>query len=118
MSVKAGTRLMLPAGGYLMVTKGTDGVITDGDVELMPQGGEYTNQPVRTAPKTLQLGKRWALVNRTTEVGTDGKEKVIENVVFEALVIFSGGMRETTADLRLDGRELELLQPKVLPSAD
>lgn len=117
MSVKTGTRLELPAGGQIMVTKGADGTLTDGDTELTVTRN-YATDPVREDPKTLQLGKRWGIRETTTETGGDGKEKKIETSIIEVLVILTGGLKETTADLRLDGRALELLQPKVLPSAD
>ncbi len=117
MSVKTGTRLELPHGGQLMVTKGADGTLTDGDTVLTVTRS-YTAEPAREDPKTLQLGKRWGIRETTTEKGADGKDKIVETSIIEVLVILTGGIKETTADLRLDGMALELLQPKVLPSAD
>ena len=118
MSVKTGTKLELPNGGQLLVTKGHDGTLRDGDTALVAQGGSYDGTPTRQAPKELKLGKRWALVLRKTGTDAEGKEKIVATTLFEALVILRPPMKSTTADLRLDGEELEEMTPKVLPSAD
>ena len=38
--VKTGQRYVSPGGAEMVVTKGGDGTLTDGDVELQPKGSE------------------------------------------------------------------------------
>src|SRR5438093_120512 len=97
--VQAGKRYVSPGGAEVIVTKGGEGVLSDGEVSLaLKDGGEsFPPSPARPDAPTLQLGKRYK--------STDGS--------IELLVIKAG-----PADLRCNGEPMELLQPKVLPSAD
>lgn len=95
MPAQVGKRYIAASGAELIVTKGADGTLQDGDTPLNIKedgppasggsGGEVT------------LGKRYA--------SSDG--------TVEALCIKPGAL-----DLRYNGEPMELMQPKVLPSAD
>lgn len=96
---QVGKRYMSPSGAEVIVTKGTAGTLSDGEVELLLKdgGGSYGEAPPRPDAPQLQLGKRYK--------SSDG--------AVELLVIKPGA-----CDLRFNGEPMELLQPKVLPSAD
>lgn len=114
MPMKIGTRYNLPSGGQILVTKGGDGILTDGDVELLAQGqGEYGTTPTRERESELKLGKRWGIVRRENVVQDDGKMKEVATTFEQVLVIKPG-----TADLRYNGEPMEEVLPTVLPSAD
>jgi hypothetical protein len=95
MPAQVGKRYIAASGAELIVTKGGDGALQDGDVPLNikedgpPSGGSGAGEVV--------LGKRYA--------SSDG--------AVEALCIKPGAV-----DLRYNGEPMELMQPKVLPSAD
>jgi hypothetical protein len=99
MGATVGKRYISPSGAEVIVTKGGDGVLSDGEVALILKDeappdlkdGSGRSEPV------IQLGKRYK--------SGDGE--------VELLVIKPG-----VCDLRYNGAEMELLQPKVLPSAD
>ncbi len=99
MAASVGKRYVSPGGAEVIVTKGGQGVLSDGEVALWlkeeaPPAG--SNGAGRTEP-LIQLGKRYK--------SADGE--------VELLVIKPG-----VCDLRYNGQPMELLQPKVLPSAD
>jgi hypothetical protein len=96
---QVGKRYTSPGGAQVIVTKGGDGVLSDGEVELRLTDGGEPVPPALPRPDALQLqlGKRYRSV--------DG--------AIELLVIRAGA-----CELRCDGEPMELLQPKVLPSAD
>lgn len=95
MPAQTGKRYVAASGAELIVTKGGDGSLQDGDTPLNlkeegpPASGGGTGE--------VQLGKRYA--------SADGS--------IEALCIKPGA-----CDLRYNGEPMELMQPKVLPSAD
>ena len=83
----------------MVVTKGADGTLTDGDVPLQPKGSEDAFAgviPALDAPE-LALGKRFTSTNGAVSV----------------LVTKAG-----RCDIRYDGEPMELQQPRQLPSSD
>lgn len=96
---QVGKRYRGPSGVELIVTKGGNGTLSDGEVELVlsDSGQSFGDVPARPDAPQVQLGKRYK--------SSDGS--------VELLVIKPG-----VCDLRCDGQPMELLQPKVLPSAD
>lgn len=99
MAASVGKRYVSPSGAEVIVTKGGSGELSDGEVALIlkdeaPNG--LSDGSGRTEP-VIQLGKRYK--------SSDGE--------VELLVIKAG-----VCDLRYNGEAMELLQPKVLPSAD
>src|SRR6266511_4985655 len=96
---QVGKRYVGPSGAEVIITKGSDGVLSDGEVALLLKdaGGTFGDAPARPDAPQVQLGKRYK--------SADG--------AVELLVIKAGA-----CDLRYNGEPMELLQPKVLPSAD
>ena len=95
MPAQVGKRYIAASGAELIVTKGGDGTLQDGDAALnikedgAPAGGSGNGE--------VQLGKRYA--------SSDGS--------IEVLCIKPGKV-----ELKYNGEAMELMQPKVLPSAD
>jgi hypothetical protein len=99
MAASVGKRYVAPSGAEVIVTKGGNGVLSDGEVALILKDeapSDLKDSSGRTEP-VIQLGKRYK--------SADGE--------VELLVIKPG-----VCDLRYNGVAMELLQPKVLPSAD
>ena len=99
MAVSVGKRYVSPSGAEIIVTKAGPGALSDGEVALVLKdeaSGEMKDGSGRSEP-VIQLGKRYK--------SADGE--------VELLVIKPG-----ICDLRYNGETMELLQPKVLPSAD
>jgi hypothetical protein len=99
MAATVGKRYIAPSGAEVIVTKGGSGVLSDGEVALVLKDeapADLKDATGRTEP-AIQLGKRYK--------SPDGE--------VELLVIKPG-----VCDLRYNGDSMELLQPKVLPSAD
>ena len=99
MAALVGKRYVAPSGAEVIVTKGGVGELSDGEVGLRLKdeaGADYKDGSGRTEP-LVQLGKRFR--------SPDGE--------VELLVIKAG-----VCDLRYQGQPMEMLQPKVLPSAD
>ena len=99
MAASVGKRYVAPSGAEVIVTKGGAGALSDGEVSLYlkdeaPAG--MADGSGRSEP-TIALGKRYK--------SPDGE--------VELLVIKPG-----VFDLRYNGEPMELMQPKVLPSAD
>jgi hypothetical protein len=96
---QVGKRYIGPGGAEFIVTKGGTGALSDGEVALaLKDSGEtFAGAPARAEAPQVQLGKRYK--------SGDG--------AVELLVIKAGA-----CDLRYDGAPMELMQPKVLPSAD
>ena len=95
MPAQVGKRYMAASGAELIVTKGSDGTLQDGDT---PRTNTEDGPPATGAGTgAVVLGKRYA--------SADG--------AVEALCIKPGAL-----DLRYNGEPMELMQPKVLPSAD
>jgi hypothetical protein len=99
MAIKTGQRYVSPGGAEMVITKGGDGVLTDGEVELQPKGSEAAFQGASPSPDApeVNLGKRFA--------STDGAVQVL---------ITKAGR----CDLRYNGEPMELQQPRQLPSSD
>lgn len=95
MPAQVGKRYIAASGAELIVTKGGDGALQDGDTPLNikedgpPASGGGSGE--------VALGKRYASGDGSVEV----------------LCIKPGA-----CDLKYNGEPMELMQPKVLPSAD
>ena len=95
MAAQVGKRYIAASGAELIVTKGGDGSLEDGSTPLNlkedgpPASGSDAGE--------VQLGKRYASGDATVEV----------------LCIKPGKV-----ELKYNGVPMELMQPKVLPSAD
>ena len=98
MAASVGKRYVAPSGAEVIVTKGGNGDLSDGEVALVlkDQANGATDSSGRSEP-LIQLGKRYR--------SPDGE--------VELLVIKAG-----VCDLRYNGAPMEVLQPKILPSAD
>ncbi|WP_322817901.1 hypothetical protein [Tepidiforma sp.] len=98
-AAQTGKRYVVPGGvAEFIVTKGGNGELRCGDVPMQIRGQEDPSVTVdTTGMETVQLGKRY----RDEPTG------------IEVLVVKPG-----PCALNVDGRPMELLQPKVLPSAD
>ncbi len=95
---QVGKRYVGPGGAELIVTRGGPGTLSDGEVTLaLKDAGEAFTAVERPDVPVLQLGKRYK--------SSDG--------AVEVLVLKQGA-----CDLRYEGAAMELMQPKVLPSAD
>jgi hypothetical protein len=99
MAATTGKRYVVPGGvAEFIVTKGGDGTLQCGPAALQMRGAEDAAVTVSTdGMDAVQLGKRY-------------KD---EQTGIEVLVVKPG-----PCALNVDGRPMELLQPKVLPSAD
>jgi hypothetical protein len=97
--VKTGQRYVSPGGAEMVVTKGGDGTLSDGDVELQPKGSEAAFAGAAPGPAATEvaLGKRYT--------SADGRV---------SLLITKAG----SCDLRYNGEPMELQQPRKLPSSD
>lgn len=99
MAASVGKRYVSPSGAEVIVTKGGPGELSDGEVSLVLKDQASANGSDvsgRTEP-VIQLGKRYR--------SPDGE--------VELLVLKPG-----VCDLRYNGATMEVLQPKILPSAD
>lgn len=96
---QVGKRYFGPGGAEFIVTKGGAGTLSDGEVSLAlkDSGESFDGAPARPDAIQVQLGKRYKSADGSVEL----------------LVIKAG-----TCDLRYNGEPMELMQPKVLPSAD
>jgi hypothetical protein len=99
MPASVGKRYVARSGAEVIVTKGGPGELSDGEVSLVlkdeaPAG--MSDGSGRAEP-LIELGKRYK--------SPDGE--------VELLVIKAG-----VCDLRYNGASMEVLQPKILPSAD
>jgi len=99
MPASVGKRYVAQSGAEVIVTKGGPGELSDGEVSLFlkdqaPAG--ISDASGRTEP-LIELGKRYK--------SPDGE--------VELLVIKAG-----VCDLRYNRGAMEILQPKILPSAD
>jgi hypothetical protein len=99
MALKTGQRYVSPGGAEVVITKGGDGILTDGDIELQPKGSEAAFKGVNPRPDApeVALGKRFT--------SADGAVQVL---------ITKAGH----CDLRYNGEPMELQQPRQLPSSD
>jgi hypothetical protein len=99
MPANVGKRYVAHSGAEVIVTKGGPGDLSDGEVALTLKDqaqAAMTDGSGRTEP-LIELGKRYK--------SPDGE--------VELLVIKAG-----VCDLRYNGAVMEVLQPKILPSAD
>jgi hypothetical protein len=98
MPANVGKRYVAPSGAEVIVTKGGSGELSDAEVALVvkEEAAPATDASGRTTP-VITLGKRYR--------SPDGE--------VELLVIKAG-----VCDLRYNGAPMEVVQPKVLPSAD
>ena len=97
--IKAGTRYVTPGGAELVVTKGGDGVLSDGEVGLQVKGGdvEFNGAAPGGEAQTINLGRRYQ--------SPDGAVTVLVTKAGEC-------------DLRYNGETMEVQQPRKLPSSD
>lgn len=98
-AAQTGKRYLVPGGtAEFIVTKGGGGELRCADAPLQMRGAEEAGVSVDTAGMDqVPLGKRY----KDEETG------------IEVLVVKAG-----PCALNVDGREMALMQPKVLPSAD
>lgn len=98
-AAQTGKRYVVPGGvAEFIVTKGGTGELRCADAPMQMRGSEDAAAAVdTTGMEAVQLGKRY-------------KD---EQTGIEVLVVKPG-----PCALNVDGRAMELLQPKVLPSAD
>ena len=99
MAAQVGRRYVGVSGAEVIVTKGGTGELSDGETPLYPKDdapADLSDGSGRMEP-VIQLGKRYK--------SPDGE--------VELLVIKPG-----VCDLRYNGAPMEVLQPKILPSAD
>jgi hypothetical protein len=98
-AAQTGKRYIVPGGvAEFIVTKGGAGELRCGDAAMQMRGAEEAGVTVSTdGMAAVQLGKRY-------------KD---EQTGIEVLVVKPG-----PCDINVDGRAMELMQPKVLPSAD
>ena len=99
MPASVGKRYVAHSGAEVIVTKGGPGDLSDGEVALILKDQAspgMSDGSGRTEP-LVELGKRYK--------SPDGD--------VELLVIKAG-----VCDLRYNGAAMEILQPKILPSAD
>ena len=99
MPASVGKRYVAQSGAEVIVTKGGPGELSDGEVSLHLKDAApdaMADGSGRTEP-LIELGKRYK--------SPDGD--------VELLVIKAG-----VCDLRYNGASMEILQPKILPSAD
>lgn len=97
--IRTGQRYVSPGGAEMVVTKGGEGDFSDGETPLQLKGGEASFEGVEVSPEAIDmaLGKRFS--------SADGSVSV--------LVTKAG-----RCDLRYNGEQMELQQPKELPSSD
>jgi hypothetical protein len=83
----------------MVVTKGGEGTLTDGETELQPKGSEAAFAGASPGPDAIEmaLGKRFT--------SADGSISVL---------ITKAG----TCDLRYNGEPMALQEPRKLPSSD
>ncbi len=99
MPANVGKRYVAPSGAEVIVTKGGAGDLSDGEVALFLKDAapaDLSDASGRNEP-AIELGKRYR--------SEDGE--------VELLVIKAG-----ICDLLYNGGSMQLLQPKILPSAD
>ena len=97
--VQAGERYVTPSGVEMVVTRGGDGDLTDGDTLLQKKGDGSGFDGIRPDPDspTLSLGRRFQSPNGDVMV-----------------LITKAGL----CDLRYNGDSMEVQQPRKLPSSD
>ena len=90
---------MSPGGAEMVVTKGADGELTDGDIALQTKGSEdaFAGAAPSADAQELALGKRFN--------SADGAVSVL---------VTKAGI----CDLRYNGQPMELQEPRKLPSSD
>jgi hypothetical protein len=99
MPANVGKRYVAPSGAEVIVTKGGSGELSDGEVALYLKDeapADLGDASGRSEP-AIELGKRYRSPSGEVEL----------------LVIKAG-----VCDLRYNGDSMEVLQPKILPSAD
>ena len=99
MAISIGKRYAAASGAEVIVIKGSEGDLTDGAHPLVPKELAANLPSVEGDPSApvIPVGRRFRSVNGAVEV----------------LVVRAG-----KCDLRYNGEPLEVLTPKVLPSAD
>lgn len=97
--VKTGQRFVTPAGAEMVVTKGGDGTITDGETELQTKGSEaaFAGAAPGADAQEVSLGKLFTAAEGGVSV-----------------LITKAGV----CDLRYNGEPMELQEPRKLPSSD
>ena len=97
--IKAGSRYVTPSGAELVVTKGGDGVLTDGDIPLQEKDSSsgFDGAATGADAMTINLGRRYQSEDEGVTV----------------LVTKAG-----QCDLRYNGAQMEVQQPRKLPSSD
>ncbi len=98
MATGAGKRYVSESGAEVIVTRGGASGLSDGETPLLlKEDATATADPSGRSEPLIQLGKRFR--------SADGE--------VELLVLKAG-----VCDLRYDGAPMEIMQPKILPSAD
>ena len=97
--IKAGSRYVTPSGAELVVTKGGDGLLTDGDIPLQEKdsGSGFDGTKTSADAMTINLGRRY----QADEEGV-------------TVLVTKAGQ----CDLRYNGASMEVQQPRKLPSSD
>ena len=95
--VQTGQRYVSPGGAEMIVTKGGEGSLTDGDVVLKLRGESFEDVSPKPDSPNLELGKRFQSV---------GGDVVV--------LVTKAGL----CDLRYDDQPMEVQQPRKLPSSD
>ena len=97
--IKAGTRYITPSGAELVVTKGGDGMLTDGEVPLQEKDSSngFDGAATSADATTINLGRRY----QSDEEGV-------------TVLVTKAGQ----CDLRYNGAPMEVQQPRKLPSSD
>ena len=98
MATGAGKRYVSGSGAEVIVTRGGAGSLSDGEAPLLlKEEATPAADPSGRSEPLIELGKRLR--------SADGE--------VELLVLKAG-----VCDLRYDGAPMEIMQPKILPSAD
>ncbi len=95
--LQTGKRYVGPSGVEVVVTKAGPGDLTDGATPLVLKDSGQTFAAASSGGTELQLGKRYRAADGAVE-----------------LLVTKAGR----CDLRYDGKPMQLLQPRQLPSSD
>jgi hypothetical protein len=99
MSIGVGKRYTAPSGAEVIVTRGSGGVLSDGErtMPLKEEAPADATSAPNTAAPLLAVGRRFR--------SADGEVEVLV-------------LRPGHCDLRYNGEAMEVIEPKILPSAD
>lgn len=98
MAAQLGKIYLTPSGAQIIVTKGGEGTLSDGDLALVQKdGGDSYADGAAAGDGQLQLGKRYK--------SADGEVEVLVS-------------KPGACDLKYQGAAMELKEAKPLPSSD